>query len=512
LSRRPDDEVAAHLSLRPPDPERRELKGRIASGVGWKGASAVISQLTRLGVVVVLTRLLSPRDFGVAGMVLVVLPFMVNFADFGLGIALVQRPKITELEISSVFWASLGIGAVLSVLGAAVSPLVALFYGRGEVAALFAVLTLGFFITSLGSTHRSLLVRSMNFRVLELRLIAGSLVGAVVGIGLAVAGTGPWALVGMQLATAVTSTALLWTMSGWRPAATFSAASVRELGAFGGRYLGATTFLTMNRNVDNVLVGRYLGAIPLGFYTLAYSVILSPLSRLSGPVMQILTPALSRLQDDKEALAAGWLRSTRLLAVAVLPLTLTIAFTAHDLVDLVFGKRWDGAIRVMQILACVSAVQCLQLHDVVMQALGRMSTFFWISAASFGMNLVGFVVGLHWGIVGVATGFAICSGIYFAGYTVLVSRILGIGSLRLVGALSGVLQAAAALVAAEILVQQLIEGDSTDLARMCAVTAGGVAAFAVGCAWRAPDVFTELRRLFGQVTGRRRAPTVPAAA
>ena len=494
-------------ALRPRDPERSELRARITSAVGWKGASSVIGQLMKVAQVVVLTRLLSPHDFGVAGMVLVLAPFVVSFSDFGLGIALVQRATITELDASSVFWASLGIGVFASGVAVAASPLVAHFYHQPEVAPLFAITSLGFAIMSLGSTHRSLLVRSMNFRALEIRSMAGLLVGAIVGITTAVAGGGPWALVGGYLAGVSSSTALLWVTAGWRPSTAFSLQTIRELAGFGGRFLGGTTFLNFSQNADNVLVGRFLGAESLGFYTLAYSVILSPLARLAGPVMQILTPALSRLQDDKRALADGWLRATSLLAFVVLPLTLTIAVTANDLVALAFGQRWMRAVPVMQILACVSAMQCLQLHDVVMQALGRMRLYMWISAASFAANLGGFVIGLQWGILGVATSLAISTTIYFIAYTVVVSRVLGIGSFRFVEALAGVLQAAFALAIVELVAMHVLDGSrATGLPRIMLVTALGLSAFVAVCAWRAPGIFAELRQM---VSHRSRNPGRP---
>ena len=354
----------------------------------------------------------------------------------------------------------------------------------------------------------------MNFRVLELRLIVGMLVGGVAGVTVAVLGGGPWALVAMQLSSAVTSTALLWGMSGWRPSRTLSVRSLRELSAFGGRFLGGTTFLTLNQNADNVLVGRFLGAASLGFYTLAYGVILSPLARLASPVMQILIPAFARLQDDKKALSTGWLRATSALAVVVLPLTLTVAVTAHQLVVLVFGQRWTPAVPVMQILACVSAMQCLQLHDVVMQALGRMTAYLRISALSFALNLGAFIIGLNWGIIGVAAAFSVSSSIYFVAYTLVVSRALGMRPVRFVQALAGKLQAGLALTVVELAAQFVLDWkQSRTLLRIAAVTALGLAAFAAVGAWRAPDVFGELRRLLARCpayTGCERLRLYPA--
>src|SRR5262245_23469143 len=133
------------------EPRADELSGRVVRGLGWKAFSQIATQVTRLAVGITLARLLTPHDFGLAAMALVISAFVISFADVGLGAALVQRRKLTEIDCSTAFWTSLAAGALLSLAGFLASPLVADFYGDDAVGPLVAVICLSFVLTSLGT-------------------------------------------------------------------------------------------------------------------------------------------------------------------------------------------------------------------------------------------------------------------------------------------------------------------------------------------------------------------------
>src|SRR3712207_1321898 len=180
-------------------------------------------------------------------------------------------------------------------------------------------LSLGFLVTSLGTTQSALLTRELDFRALELRLLAGTLCGAVVGIGAAASGAGAWAIILQQLTIGIVSTTLLWFVSPWRPRFTFSRASLRELGGFSGNVFVQRLLYYAHRNADKLLIGRFLGPVALGPYALAYNGILLPFSRIAGPIQDVLFPAFSRMQDDRAQIASVWIRATRLVASLSIP-------------------------------------------------------------------------------------------------------------------------------------------------------------------------------------------------
>ena len=150
-------------------------------------------------------------------MVFVFSGFVIVFTDNALGTALIQRRRLHDGDRSTVFWISAGLGLALALAGIGLAAPLADYYGEPAVRPLFAAVSIGFFVSALGTTHMALLAREMNFRRLELRQIVATLVGAVVGITVALKGFGAWAIVGQQLAEATASTLLLWCLLRWRP-------------------------------------------------------------------------------------------------------------------------------------------------------------------------------------------------------------------------------------------------------------------------------------------------------
>ena len=214
-------------------------------------------------------------------------------------------------------------------------------------------------------------------------------------------------LVAQPLGALSVSTLLLWALSDWRPQLRWSRKSFNEVRGFGGNVSGMLMLFQLNQNADNVLVGRFLGAPALGAYSLAYNVILVPFSRLASPLHDVVYPVFTRVQDDLERAVRVWLRAMRLLAAVAIPSMLGLVVAAPDLVDVVFGRRWQAAVPVMQILAWVGALYVVQgLNSVLLQALGRTRLLLGFALVSFAAGLGSFVLGLHWGIVGVAGCFA----------------------------------------------------------------------------------------------------------
>jgi O-antigen/teichoic acid export membrane protein len=487
------------------------LRGRVIRGVAWKVLSQLVVYASAFAVALILARLLTPRDFGLAGMVLLFTQILPLMADLALGNALIQRPRLTEADRSTVFWTSVGAGALLTLLGIGLSWPLADFYGEPSVQPLFAVLSLSFLISSLGAAHNALLVREMNFRGLEIRTISGTLVGAFLGIALALAGYGPWAIIAQQVAGYGVSTALLWIFSQWRPRFTFSLASLKDLGSFSGNIFGANVFLQLNRNADSLLIGRVLGATPLGLYTLASNVILLPFNRIATPIQQVLFPAFSRIQDDLARMATAWLRVTRLVAAIAAPSLVGLAIVADDFVTVVIGDKWSGAVPVIQILAWVGLLHALQsLNPSVLQACNRPGVLFRYSALQFAVGLVAVIAGLPFGIVGVAVAYAIATTLLQPLYAWMTARALGVSMLDVGKNLFGVVQAAAVMGACVLGGRELLVAwEVAPAARLGLLVTLGALSFAVVCRLRAPEIVRELRDLRRRRSAVRTTPEPP---
>ena len=487
------------------------LRGRVLAGLAWKAGSQLFGQTSQTLVAVVLARLLYPEDFGLAAMVLVFAAIVPVFSDLALGAALVQRRTLTESDRSTVFWTSVGVGALFTCTGVGLSWPVADFYGEPEVQPLFAALSLTFVVTAFGGTQKALVTREMDFKGLELRMMAGNLVAGVGGIALAVGGYGAWAIIGQQVVAAVVSTALLWGASPWRPRFTFSWASLRSMVDFTGNVFGTRLLFYFNRYSDNLLIGRVLGTTPLGAYNLAYNIMLMPLSRLAWPIVEVLFPAFARMQDEPERMASAWLRVNRLVGAITVPGMLGMAVVAPEFVTVVLGERWREAEPVIRLLVWVGLLQSLQtLNSSILQARDRTRTLLLYSAVALATSLVAFVGGLHWGIVGVAAGYAISSSFVEPYYTWLTARALGVSPLAFPRALAGVFQASLAMLACVLAVRFVLPNELGDGGRLATLILVGVASYVPLCAWRAPEILEELKSLRRRGEARPPAGALPA--
>ncbi len=384
------------------------LRQLILRGLGWSVLAQIVVVATRFGVGVVLARLLTPRDYGVAGMAFVFTNMLATFNDLSFGAALVQRPEISEADRSTAFWSTVAVGLLCTILGVLGSGAVAAFFRQPRVGPLFAVLSLSFTLTALSATQMSLLSRDLAYRSLQIREMAAVLIGAVAAVVVAEAGLGPWAIIAQALAAAAVSVVLLWSLSGWRPRLIFSHSSLRDLGGFALKLLGSRILNYAYLNADNLLVGRFLGGRALGTYSLAFNVMYSPVQRIALPLGQVLFPALTRLQDDPARLGAAWLRAKR-LAAAVLALPYFVMLVAApDLVPVVFGTKWEPAVPVLQLLGATGVAQSLvMLNWPLLEAQGQAGLLFRRNLMYTVVAVAAFAVGLRWGIVGVAACYAI---------------------------------------------------------------------------------------------------------
>lgn len=486
---------------------RDAIGAGMRTGVAWKAASQITLQVSRLVVALVLARLLAPGEWGVAAMVLVFSGFVVVFTDNALGTALIQRRRLRHGDCSTVYWINAGVGIVLMLLGFAVSGPLADFYGEDEVQPLFMALSVGFLVSALGTTQIALLAREMQFRRLELRQIAATLVGAAAGITIALEGYGAWAIVGQQLAEIGASTLILWFVTPWRPRLSFSGASVRRLGGFAGNVFGENLLYQAGRNLTTLLIGRFLGAPALGTYALATNVILVPFTRIAAPLQQVFFPAFSRMGDDRERIADVWVRVTRLVGSISIPSLVGLAIVAPEFVDVVLGPRWEEATTVIQILAFVGVVQSLQtLTGEVLLALNRAGTLFRFTAVWFAASVGAFAIGVEWGIVGVATAYAVATALLEPLRAYLATRALGISVWRFVRSVGGVVQATAAMAAVVMAARAaLLAVGVPAAARLVLLVVLGAAAYVAACLWRAPELSREIR----SVASRRRGAVAP---
>jgi O-antigen/teichoic acid export membrane protein len=377
-----------------------------ASGTKWVGVAQASRLVAQLLGMVILARLLSPSDFGVVAMALLVIGFATIFRDFGTVQAVIQRRELSSEWLDSVFWLNVGMGVALAILLALLAPVIAVAMHEPQLTGILGLFAVAFPIVSLGLVQQALLERASRFRLVALIECCAAFAGLATGVLAALAGWGVYSLVYQILVGWTVVTAGLWAASTWRPSWRCSLALLRELGKFSGNLAGFHIFNYFSRNMDTVLIGRFLGATDLGYYNLAYRLMMWPLQNISWVAERALFPTLSRLQDDKERLGQGYVRAAAAVFVITTPLALGLFALREPFVLALMGERWLKVADLLFWLAPLSMVQSVQSTvGWLYLSTGRTDLMFRFGVY-YGTGITcGIAVGLQWGVEGVAVAY-----------------------------------------------------------------------------------------------------------
>jgi PST family polysaccharide transporter len=498
------DEAPDSSELAPEQPP--ELRSRVVHGIAWMAASQGSTQILAFVTSIAIAHLLSPRDVGIAAEALVFATLTLVITDFGLGAVIVQRPNLTDLDMNTAFWANVVLGAVLTAIGIGLSWPIAALYGSHELQPLFAVLSFVFLLTGPGIVQADLLTRHLEFGRLQRRVIMATVASCVTGVGMAAAGFGPWAIITQSLVISGVSTVLAWFASSWRPSWRFSWDSLRGMMRFASHTFGANAVQWAQLNVDNFLVGRFIGPAPLGAYSIAVSTSLTPLRRIAQPIGQVFFPAFSRLRDT-ERIADAWLESMQVVSLVVVPLTFGLVVIGQEFVLGLFGHKWHAAVTPLEVMAPIGLLQALGAQSTgVLSAIDRTQLLWRGSAVVSLLSVASFAAGLHWGIDGVAIAYLIASVILQPVFLHLTALAVGRTLWDVVRAISGLLQAGIAMVAATFGARELMLSAGVPIfARLVALVIVGAVVYIAFVLWRAPEIKDQILQ-----TLRRRGSAGPA--
>ena len=384
-----------------------QFREKTLRGLSWSVVSQIGTQILQFVFAIILARLLSPREFGLIGMVMIFTGFAGLFSDLGLGSALVQKQGITEKHKSSVFWLNIGIGALLTVAFVGGAPLLGEFYDEPLLVPITMVFGINFFISGLSSVHKTLYRKKIDFKSLAIVQIVGTALASAIGIWMAYTGFGVWSLVVKGLASSILSAILLWFLSPWRPRFTFDWEATKELMKFSLNLLGERSINYWVRRVDDLLIGKVLGSDALGLYTKAYGVMLLPTRQISGVVSSVMFPSLSTIQEDTEHVRRVFFRMTRTIALITFPMMLGLLAVSESFVIGVFGGQWSEMIPILQVFCVIGLLQSVgTLKGNLFLSQGRSDLMFRLGLFMKPILITGIVVGLQWGVNGVAYGYA----------------------------------------------------------------------------------------------------------
>lgn len=406
------------------------LKQQAVSGVKWSGVSMGVVTGLQFVTLAVLARLLSPSDFGLMGMIMVVIGFARLFADMGISNAIIYRQDATSEELSSLYWLNILVGIVIFFVVCGGCPLITAFYHEPRLSNLIYLSSLIFLITPFGQQFQILLQKELKFDQLAKIEIISSFANSVVAITLAILGMGVFSLIWGQLAGTSLRVLLLswWGWKNWRPRVHFSTQDLRRYISFGLYQMGEKAVNYFNSNLDYLLIGSLLGAKALGYYTLAYNLILRPSSTINPIITRVAFPVFSKMQNDTEKLKRGYLKVLQLLSAINFPLMAGLAVVAPIAVPIVFGEQWLPSIILIQILTLVGLLRSTgNPVGSLLLSKGRADLGFKWNLALMITQIPGLYLGVKLGgTVGVAIAFAILMCIYSVfNYLILIRTMLG---------------------------------------------------------------------------------------
>jgi len=403
----------------------QEFGNRFLSGLSWTATAQLVSQVVTFLAGVLLARLLVPNDFGTVAMVLVYTNFIWLLGQAGFNSAIVYLDDVSDTDLSTMYWANLCINVVLCGTAVVLAPVVGGFFGNDQVVPLIRVGSLGLVFAALGGAQRALLEKRLEFGSLARSQLSASVVYAASAVAMALAGLGVWALIVGRLLEQVAESTFVALASGWRPRMVFSRVSLQRLQGYGGRvWLGNMLFYGQE-NIDNLIVGRVLGATPLGYYSFAFR--LANVARwfFAGVISRVVFPSFSSGRKQPEVLRRAYLRVLSYSILIAIGLCLGLALVAPEFVSVVYGAKWLSAVSALQVLAVAGGLLCVgQVTAPVLLSLGRPGLHAKVLLASTSVLIAGALLGVRWGVVGVAAGVLASACVVFVLGQVFVLRAL----------------------------------------------------------------------------------------
>lgn len=357
------------------------LKKQAINGVKWTSISMIIVTAAQFSQIAVLARYLDPADFGLMAVIMVVIGFSQAFQDMGISNAIIQRKNITHTQLSSLYWLNIASGITLTIIIVAISPLVALFYDEPRITELIVILSSVFILVAIGNQYRVLCQKALAFRTMEIINVVAATASLVVAIALAMQNFGVMSLVlAMVTQAGVASVLFLWVglHRYHKPSLIYRHSELKGFYGFGLYQMGERSINYITANADKLLIGKLVGMNAVGFYNLAWQLIIFPLAKINPIVNKVAFPVYSKVQNDPVALNRYYSFNVKILSIATMPLLAFLFFFSHEVVLVVFGERWGITAGLLPALALVGIIKALgNPGGAIILALGRADVGFW---------------------------------------------------------------------------------------------------------------------------------------
>lgn len=365
-------------------------KMTVISNLVWRFAERCGAQLVSFIVSIVLARILAPEDYGTIALVTVFTAILQVFVDSGLGTALIQKKDADEIDFSSVFYFNFVVCLILYLGMFAAAPFIADFYGDVTLVPVIRILSLTIVISGVKGIQQAYVSRNMLFKRFFFSTIGGTIFSAVLGIAMAYAGFGIWALVAQQLSNTFIDTLILWITVRWRPTKSFSWTRLKYLLSFGWKLLVSSLLDTAYNNLRNLIIGKMYSSADLAFYNQGDKFPKVIVTNINTSIDSVLLPTMSNVQDDKERVKQMTRRAIKTSTYVMAPLMMGLAFCAEPIVSLVLTDKWLPCVPFLRIF-CITYM-FWPVHTANLNAINAMGRSDWFLRLEITKKIMGMTI------------------------------------------------------------------------------------------------------------------------
>ena len=332
---------------------KKTENGNVLSNFIWRLAERCGAQLVSFIVSIVLARILNPEDYGTIALVTVFTAILQVFVDSGFGTALIQKKDADDLDYSSVFYFNFAVCLILYMGMFIAAPYIATFYGDTTLTSVIRVLSLTIVISGVKGIQQAYVSRNMLFKRFFFSTIGGTIFSAFLGVGMAYAGYGVWALVAQQLSNTMIDTLILWITVKWRPQNEFSWKRLQILFTFGWKLLVSSLLNTVYNNLQNLIIGKMYSSSDLAYYNQGDKFPKIIVTNINTSIDSVLLPTMSNEQDDRNRIKSMTRRAIKTSTYVMAPLMMGVAFCAESIVKIVLTDKWLPCVPFLR-LFCIS--------------------------------------------------------------------------------------------------------------------------------------------------------------
>lgn len=376
-----------------------KLGNKAFRAVIWSALDRIFLTFFVFFIGIILARLLSPREFGLIGIVTFFIAISSQLIDGGFTQAIIRKDKATQTDYSTIFFFNIIIALFLYFILYLLAEDISIFFGESDLNLIIKYLGLILIFHSLGIVQQAKLTRKIDFKSQMKVSIFSSTFSGFLGLYLAYTGHGIWSLVWMQLSNRILMTLLLWVIIRWIPSIQFSFKSFNEMFSFGYKMMLSSLIYSINRNFHLFIIGKYISPTELGYYTRAEKFNQAPSEGLSAVIERVSYPTLSSIKDDSSKLSLAYKRIIKSSMFVTFPLMITLAFISNNLILTLIGSQWTPAIPYLQLLCFLGMLVPLHVSNLnLLKVVGRSDLFLKLEILKAFLSLPAFAVCLYIGV------------------------------------------------------------------------------------------------------------------